>query len=37
MYFDSNFTEIRSHGSNDQYASIGSENNLAPNLRQAIV
>ena len=37
LYFDSNFNEICSQGSNEQYASISSDNGLAPNSRQAII
>ena len=36
-YFDSNVPQICSQGSNWQYASIGSDNGLAPNRRQAII
>ena len=36
LYFDSNFTEVCSQGSNWQYVRIGSVNGLAPNRRQAI-
>ena len=32
-----NFTEVCSQGSNQQYASIGSDNGLAPSRRQAII
>ena len=35
--FWSNITEICSQGSNQQYTSIGSDNGLAPNRRQAII
>ena len=31
------FTEVCSQGSNGQYSSIGSDNGLAPNRRQAII
>ena len=37
LYFNSNFTEVCSHGPYWQYSSIGSDNGLAPNRRQAIV
>ena len=37
LYFDSNFTEVCSQGSNWQQPSIGSDNGLAPNRRQAII
>ena len=37
LYFDLNFTEICSWGSNSQYSSIGSDNGLAPIRRQAII
>ena len=37
FYFGSNFTEICSQRSNQQFASIGSDNGLAPNRRQAII
>ena len=36
FYFDSNFTEVCSQGSNWQHISIGSGNSLAPNRQQAI-
>ena len=36
-YFDLNFTEICSQGSNKQYGSIGSDNGLVLNWRQAII
>ena len=36
LNFDSNFLEISSQGSNCQNVSIGSDNGLAPNRRQAI-
>ena len=35
--FRVNFTEVCSYGSNWQYPSIGSDNGLAPNRRQAII
>ena len=35
--FEWNFTELCSQGSNWQYASIGSDNGLVPNRRQAII
>ena len=35
LYFDSNFTEFCSQGSDWQYASNGSGNGLAPNRQQA--
>ena len=37
LNFNYNFTEICSLGSNWQYGSIGSDNGLAPNRRQAII
>ena len=37
MNFDSNFTEVCSQGSNQQYSSIDSDNVLAPARRQAII
>ena len=37
LYFDSNFTEMCSQWSNWQQTSIGSDNDLAPNGRQAII
>ena len=37
LYFDSNFIEVCSWGSNWQYSSIGSDNGLAPIRRQAII
>ena len=37
LYFDSNFTDICSKGSNWQSPSIGLDNGLAPNRRQAII
>ena len=37
LYFNSNFTEVCSQKSNWQYASIGSDNGMAPNRRQAII
>ena len=37
LHFDWNFTEVCSQGSIEQYASIGSDNGLAPNRRQAII
>ena len=37
LYFDKNFTEVCSSGSNWQYCSIGLHNGLAPNRRQAII
>ena len=37
LYFDSNFTEICSQGSNWQLPSTGSDNGLASNRRQAII
>ena len=37
LNFKQNFTEIYSLGSNWQYGSIGSDNGLAPNRRQAII
>ena len=30
VYFDSNFIEIWSHGSDEQHANIGLDNGLAP-------
>ena len=36
MYFDSNFTEVCSKGSNWQKVNIGSSNGMALNRRQAI-
>ena len=36
-YFEYNFTEIYSSGSVQQYTSIGSDNGLAQNRRQAII
>ena len=35
--FDYNFTEISTHVSNWQNTSIGSDNGLVPNMRQAII
>ena len=32
-----NFTEVCSQGSNEQYSSTGSDNGLAPTRRQAII
>ena len=37
LYFDKNFTEVCSQWSNWQYPSIGLENGLVPNRRQAII
>ena len=37
FYFGSNFAEICSHWYNQQFSSIGSDNGLAPNRRQAII
>ena len=37
VYFDENFTETCSLGSNKQYLIIGLDNGLAPNRRQAII
>ena len=37
LYFNSNFTDMCSHGLNSQYGIIGSDNGLAPNKRQAIM
>ena len=37
LYFDLNFTEVFSQVSNWQWPSIGSDNGLAPNRRQAII
>ena len=37
MHCLENFTEIRSHRSNQQYSSIGSDNGLAPVSRQSII
>ena len=37
LNFDKEFTEVSSQGSSWQYSSIGSENCLAPNRRQAII
>ena len=37
LYFDSNFTEVCPQGSNRQSSSIGFDNGLAPNRRQAII
>ena len=37
MNFDYNFTAVCSKGSNQQYASIGSDNSLATTWRQAII
>ena len=37
MNLNSNFTEICSLGSNQQYASIGLDNGLAPIKRQATI
>ena len=37
LYFDSNFTEVYSQGSNWQYSRIGSNNGLGPTSRQAII
>ena len=34
---DSNFTEVYSQGSNQQYSSIGSDNAVAPTWRQAVI
>ena len=35
--FNYNFTEVCSHGSNQQYSSTGSDNGLAPERQQAII
>ena len=37
FYFDKNFTDVCSQGSNWQSSSIGLDNGLAPNRRQAII
>ena len=37
FFFQYNFTEICSHGSNYQYANIGCDDGLSPNRRQAII
>ena len=37
LYFDQNFTKVCSQGSNQQQSSIGSDNGLARNRRQAII
>ena len=37
LYFDKNFNEVCSQGSNWQYHSIGLDNGLARNRRQAII
>ena len=37
LNFDSNFTEVCSHGSNQQYSITASDNGLAPARRQAII
>ena len=37
LYFNSNFTEICSQGSNYQYASTGSDYGLAPVRHQAFI
>ena len=37
LYFDQNFIEVCSRGSNWQYSSIGLDNGLAPNRQQAII
>ena len=37
LYFDSNFTEVCSQESNEQYSSIGLDNGLAPIRLQAII
>ena len=37
LYFDFNFTEVCSSGSNWQWPSIGLDNGLAPIRRQAII
>ena len=37
LYFDQNFTKVCSQWSNWQYPSIGLDNGLAPNRRQAII
>ena len=37
MNSDWNFTELYSYGSNRWYSSIGLDNGLAPNRRQAII
>ena len=37
LYFDWNVTEVCSYGSNWQYSSIGLDNDLVPNRRQAII
>ena len=37
LKFDYNFTEVCSTGFNEQYPSIGLDNGLAPNMRQAIM
>ena len=37
MSFDYNSTKICSCGANQQYSSIGLDNGLAPNRRQAII
>ena len=36
LYFDLNFTEVGSQGSNWQYVGIGLGNGLVPNRQQAI-
>ena len=37
LYFDYNFTDVCSQGSNRQSSSIGLDNGLAPNRWQAII
>ena len=37
LYFDENFIEICSPGSNQEYSSIGSDNGLALVRQQAII
>ena len=37
LYFELNFTQVCSQGSNSQYPSIGSDNGLAPIRRRAII
>ena len=37
LYFDQNFTEVCSYGSDWQHHSIGLDNGLAPNMRLAII
>ena len=37
LNFNWNFTEVCSQGSNWQFSSIGSDNGLAPNRRQAVI